>query len=221
MGGRQPPMHGVHTGFGTESGDPDENHGKKELLVSRYFCHIEGTSLSECTRVRREICHEEHGKKTQQGSSDRIKQILECRGYRGLGHLVQDQRHGGERRHLKTQVQCDQISGKTHRQHGPEADKIKCEKHILPLLHLHILKRVEARDCVEQHDENHKVPAYSVRCKVRADLVREREQTGTASVQNRDRSQNIRNEQSCDIKNMSLPVFHLRDGDDDSRNDRK
>ncbi len=117
----KPSVHGIHTGFRTESEDTGKDNGKEELFISRDAHKIEEPALHKAVRIRRVVADDEDREKTHQGTCDRIKQIFEGCRYRFPAHLMEDQRHRCQSRHLKAQVQRDQIGCKGDREQRTEA----------------------------------------------------------------------------------------------------
>ena len=157
MGGGQPSVHGIHTGFGAVADDRQKRSDTEQAFMTGDFGGVQNAACRETDGIRGKLVENEHAKKPEQGAADRIKQIFQAGGD-GRGRLfMQDQGHGAERRQLKGEIRRHQVGGTADGDQGSERNKIEGEKRGVPFLDAHIDEGIEQGQRVGQ-ENGHEEP---------------------------------------------------------------
>ena len=134
---------------------------------------------------------------------------------------MEDHGHGGQRRQFKTAIERQQVSRHTGRHHRPEGHKPEGEKRLFPLLHLHVLKRVDAGGCIEQQDRAEEIASHAVQNKIQVNPLRQWEQAQRRAPEQGRQRQQVRRGQHNRVNAPPPLPFHGDGGNRDSRQYRK
>ena len=154
------------------------------------------------------IAQGHHGKQSQKRTADGIKQIFQ-RAQRGLFRpLMEDQRHTGQRRHFKAEIQTHQIGRQTCRGHGAQRSEPESEKLVHPVVVLQILKGVDRRGRIDRQHQDQEKPSHLVQRECQSDIPRQTEQRDRPSQQDRKRAEQIRQHDDSRIERLAQSPGH-------------
>ena len=152
MGGRKPAVHGIHTGFGAEANDTDQDYDQGQLLMSGYLCAVQKAPVAERNRSRGTGIDIKDSQKAHQSAGNGIEHVFQTGRDRFFAHLMHDHGHCGKGCQFEGKIQGHHIRGHAYCHHGPQSDEKECEKHGGPFLVLHIGKGVKTNGSEKDQD---------------------------------------------------------------------
>ena len=110
---RQPAVQRIEAGLRAEADDAEQGHDLHQRLVPPHGRAVERAAGDEAQR-RAVARVKEDEAQPQERARDGIKQILQRRADGLVGAVVQHERHGQQRGHLKEEIHRDQVFREAH-----------------------------------------------------------------------------------------------------------